>query len=234
LASILNCTFAVCDRAKLIITWPVEVSAGVVKLWFAPLFGHSIALPPEAAESLTTTKGENRLWPERFSSSTTNEAPPLVLLLEDELELLEDDELLLEEELLEELELDELLLEDDDELLELDEDDELLLEPPLPTHAGAIKLPSWLPCTPKAFAAVWPGAGNCQLQQLVNWKLVPGLVPVRVAFHWVEIVTCSGKFRLTVQLLRAVVPLLVTLTSTWKKVPPVFEGVAVQVYAANP
>jgi hypothetical protein len=42
-------------------------------------------------------------------------------------------------------------------------------------------------------------------------------------------VTCSGKFSVTVQPLRAVVPLLVTLTSTWKKVPPVFEGVAVQV-----
>jgi hypothetical protein len=151
------------------------VSDGVVKLWFAPLFGHSIARPPEAAESFTTTKGENRLWPERFSSSTTRLLPPpLVLLLEEELELLlELDELLLDEELLDELEL----------LLELDEDDEPLLEPPLPTHAGAIKLPSWLPCTPKALAAVWPGAGNCQLQQLVNWKLVPGLVPVRVAFH---------------------------------------------------
>jgi hypothetical protein len=172
LASILNCTFAVCDSVKLICTWPVEVSDGVAKLWFAPLFGHSIALPPEAAESLTTTKGENRLWPERFSSSTASEVPPLVLL-EDELELLEDEELLLDEELLDELEL----------LLELDEEDELPLELPLPTQAGAIKLPSWLPCTPKAFAAVWPGAGNCQLQQLVNWKLVPGLVPVRVAFH---------------------------------------------------
>jgi hypothetical protein len=43
------------------------------------------------------------------------------------------------------------------------------------------------------------------------------------------IVTCSGKFRVTVQPLNAVVPLFVTLTSTWKKVPPVFEGVAVHV-----
>jgi hypothetical protein len=68
---------------------------------------------------------------------------------------------------------------------------------------------------------------------LVNWKLVPGLVPLRVAFHCVVIVTCSGKFRVTVQLLRAVVPLLVTETSSWKKVPPVLDGVAVQVYAAN-
>jgi hypothetical protein len=108
-----------------------------------------------------------------------------VLLLEEE--LLEDEELLLELDEDDELELlleldedDELLLEDE---LELEELEELLLVLPLPTQAGAIKLPSWLPCTPKALAAVWPGAGNCQLQQLVNWKLVPGLVPVRVAFH---------------------------------------------------
>jgi hypothetical protein len=133
------------------------------------------------------------------------------LLLEDELEELLDEEL-------------ELLFEDEFEELE-----ELLLELALPTQAGAIKLPSWLPCTPKALAAVWPGAGNCQLQQFVNWKLVPGLVPARVAFHSAVMVTCSGKFRVTVQLPSAVVPLLVTETSTWKKVPPVFEGVAVQV-----
>ena len=130
-ASIWKLTFAVCDSVKLIWTWPIEVSAGEPKFWFAPLFGHSIAAPPEAAESLTTTKGENRLWPERLSSSTVSEAPPpeeeLELLLDEELleELeLEDDELLLDEdELLEELELEEeLLLEDeleDDELLEL-------------------------------------------------------------------------------------------------------------------
>jgi len=174
------------------------------------------------------------------SKSSLKKLPPVVdvellleelELLEDELELEELEELLDEEELVvlpldEELLDEELLLEDE---LELEELDELLLEEPLPTQAGAIKLPSWLPCTPKALAAVWPGAGNCQLQQFVNWKLVPGLVPVRVAFHWVVMVTCSGKFRVTVQLLRAVVPLLVTETSTWKKVPPVFEGVAVQV-----
>jgi hypothetical protein len=46
------------------------------------------------------------------------------------------------------------------------------------------------------------------------------------------IVTCSGKFSVTVQPLNAVVPLLVTLTSTWKNVPPVLDGVAVQVWAA--
>jgi hypothetical protein len=46
------------------------------------------------------------------------------------------------------------------------------------------------------------------------------------------IVTCSGKFSVTVQLLSAVVPVLVILTSTWKKLPPVFEGVTAQVCAA--
>ena len=123
-ANIWNVTFAVCDSVKLIWTWPVEVSAGVAKFWFAPLFGHSIAAPPEAAESFTTTKGENRLWPERLSSSTTSEVPPLVLL-DEELELLEDEELLLEDELLDED--DELLLELEEELLL--EDEELPLEP---------------------------------------------------------------------------------------------------------
>jgi hypothetical protein len=106
--------------------------------------------------------------------------PPLD---EDELELLLEDELELEL-----LELEELLLDDELELelLELLELEELLLdedEPLEPTQLGAIKLPSWLPCTPNTLLAVWPGAGNCQLQQFVNWKLVPGLVPVRVAFH---------------------------------------------------
>jgi hypothetical protein len=56
---------------------------------------------------------------------------------------------------------------------------------------------------------------------------------VRVAFHWVVTVTDSGKFRVTVQPLKALVPLLVIPTSTWKNVPPVLDGVAVQVYAAN-
>ena len=117
------------------------------------------------------------------------------LLLDEE--LLDEDELLEEEELellLEapdddefELELEEELLEAEvEELLELEElelDELLEPVPPLPTQLGAVKLPSWLPCTPNTFAAVAPGAGNCQLQQFVNWKLVPGLVPVRVAFH---------------------------------------------------
>ena len=98
--------------------WPVEVSAGVLKIWFAPLFGHSMARPPDAAESFTTAKGENRLWLERLSSSTIRLLPPPELLLEEldeELELLDEELLELEDELeLEELE--ELLLED--ELLE--------------------------------------------------------------------------------------------------------------------
>jgi hypothetical protein len=100
------------------------VSDAVPRLWLLPLFGHSMAWPPEAAASFTTTKGENVLWPERLSSSTTRLVPPLVLLedelLDDELELLEElEELLLDEEL--ELEDEELLL--DEEL-----DEELLLE----------------------------------------------------------------------------------------------------------
>jgi hypothetical protein len=100
----------------------VDVSEGVLKFWLLPLFGHSMAWPPEAAASFTTTKGENRLWPDRLSSSTTSEAPPEPELLLDE-ELLDEEELLLEEELeLEEL----LLLEEELELEELDE--ELLLE----------------------------------------------------------------------------------------------------------
>jgi hypothetical protein len=150
------------------------------------------------------------LWPERLSSCTTSDVPPLVL--DEELELLLE---LLEDELDELLELDELeelLL--DEELLE----DELLevVEVELPVQVGAIKLPSCVPWKPNTLFAVAPGAGNCQLQQLVNWKLVPGLVPVRVpTFHWLVIVTCSGKLNVTVQPVSAVVPVLVTLTSNW-------------------
>jgi hypothetical protein len=47
------------------------------------------------------------------------------------------------------------------------------------------------------------------------------------------IVTCSGKANVSAQLLRAVLPVLVTDTSNWNEVPPVLDGVAVQVYAAN-
>jgi hypothetical protein len=76
---------------NVICTWPVEVSEGVAKFW-VPLFGHSIAIPPEAAASFTTTKGANVLWPDRLSSSTVITLLP-ELLLEEELEL---DEVLLE------------------------------------------------------------------------------------------------------------------------------------------
>jgi hypothetical protein len=144
-------------------------------------------------------------------------APPLVVEVLEELDELVEPvvelELLLDE--LEEAPLvDELLLEDELEELELLLDAEELPEaPPSPTHAGAIKLPSWLPCTPTTLLAVAPGAGNCQLQQLVNRKLVPvpGVQPV---FQALVTVTCSGKFKVTVHPLRAVVPVLVTLKSS--------------------
>ena len=109
------------------------MSEAVARLWLLPLFGHSMACPPEAAASFTTTKGENRLCPERLSICTINTLLPTPELeLEDEeLELLDDelelvDELLLDEEL-ELLELEELPLEEDelDELLELEELEEL-------------------------------------------------------------------------------------------------------------
>jgi hypothetical protein len=156
-------------------------------------------------------------------------------VLDEELELLELDddeleleELLLDEELEELEELDELLL--DEELEEL----EVVVELPLPVQVGAIKLPSCVPWKPNTPLAVAPGAGNCQPQQLVNWKLVPGLVPVRVpTFHWLVIVTCSGNAKVTVQLLSAVVPVLVMLTSNWKPVPAVLEATAEQLCAAN-
>jgi hypothetical protein len=144
-------------------------------------------------------------------------------LLLDELLELEDEELelLLELEELDELELDDELLELDELLLEeelelLEELLEVVVELPLPVQVGAIKLPSCVPWKPNTPLAVAPGAGNCQPQQLVNWKLVPGLVPVRVpTFHWLVIVTCSGKVKVTVQLVSAVVPVLVILTSSW-------------------
>jgi hypothetical protein len=150
------------------------VSDAVPRLWLLPLFGHSMAWPPEAAASFTTTRGENVLWPERLSSSTTRLVPPLVLL-EDELleeleELLLDEELLELEELLDEDELDE-LLELDEELLlddELELDDEELEVVPEPVQVGPVKLPSCVPWKPKTLEAVAPGAGSCQLQQLVN------------------------------------------------------------------
>jgi hypothetical protein len=85
-------------------------------------------------------------------------APPPVELVEVDVLELELEELLLDE-LLEELLEDELLLDEELELL-LDEELEELLEldelpaPPSPVQVGAAKLPSWLPCTPKALATV--------------------------------------------------------------------------------
>jgi hypothetical protein len=144
---------------KLIATWPVAVSEAVARLWLLPLFGHSIAAPPEAAASLTTANGENVLWPDRLSSSTTRLALDIPLLELDEDELLEELELeeLLDEELEEllleedELELEELLL-DEEELLEdeleellLDEEEEELLEevPPVGSLPHTRVLPSY-------------------------------------------------------------------------------------------
>ncbi len=168
------------------------------------------------------------LWPERLSSCTTSEVllpdeELEELLLEDELEELEELlpeedelELLLDDDEFEPLELEELLLDEDE--LELEELLlEVVVELPLPVQVGGTKLPSWLPWTPKAAVTVPPGGGNCQLQpaQLVNWKLVPGLVPVRVpTFHWLVMVTVSGKFSVTVQPVSAVVPVLVIDIST--------------------
>jgi hypothetical protein len=81
-------------------------------------------------------------WPLMPRARTAIVCAPLLLLDEEELELLLELELELE------LLLDELL--DDDELeLLLDEE----LEPPpagtSTVQAGSLKLPSWLPCTPK-------------------------------------------------------------------------------------
>jgi hypothetical protein len=113
-----NCTFADCDRVNGIWTWPVALSEAELSTWLAPLFGHTMNCPPEAAASLCTANGENVLWPARLSSSTVNALAPL-----EELELLVDDEL----ELLEvEEELEELVLE--------------LLEEEVPPSAGGVPL----------------------------------------------------------------------------------------------
>jgi hypothetical protein len=67
----------------------------------------------------------------------------------------------------------------------------------------------------------------------VNWKTMPGLVPDAVTFQLLVTLTFSGNVSVTVQPFTCVVPLFVTVTSNWKKVPPVLDGVPVQVYAAN-
>jgi hypothetical protein len=143
----------------------------------------------------------------------------LLLVLVDELELLLD-------EVLEELLLDEVL-----EELELDE--ELLPVPPGPVHEGPVKLPSCVPWKPKAAAAVWPGAGTCQLQQLVAVKVVPEVGDI-VTFQLPVIVVVSGKFRVSVQLLGVVVPLLVTETSIWYELACRLVTAAVQVMPVPP
>lgn len=163
--------------------------------------------------------------------------PPLLLeleLLDEELELLEDeleDELLELDELEDELELDELeLLEEELELDELllelellDEELELLElleeeledeepEPPEPVQVGGVKLPSCDPCMPKP--VLWPGCSACQVQQLLAVKAdaaTPGPGD-RTTFQLPAMVVCSAKFRVTVQPLIAVVPVLVTVT----------------------
>ncbi len=158
---------------------------------------------------------------------------------------LEDDELLLELEL-EELLLDEELVEpvveleelvDELELLEdelLDEELELLLDvPPSPVQVGTTKLPSCVPRKPKTLVKVWPGWGNCQPNSLVNCSEVPQVGLFKMAFQSLVQQTDSGQFNVTVQLFKAVVPVLVTLTSTWKPVPPLLGAEAVQLYAAN-
>jgi hypothetical protein len=152
---------------------------------------------------------------------------------EDELELLLED--VIPEEL--ELELEELLLEDViPEELELELEELLLEVPPSPVQVGATKLPSCVPRKPKTFTAVWPGWGNCQLNSLLNVRLVPqnGLAAglLRIAFQSLVQQTDSGQVKVTVQLLNAVVPVLVTLTSTWKEVP-FGDDVTVQLCAAN-
>jgi hypothetical protein len=146
--------------------------------------------------------------------------PELLLELDDELELVELVVEELEKPPVPEVELLEDELELELELLLLDEELELLLELVVvleePTQAGAIKLPSWLPCTPMMLPVEVPGFGNCQVQpaQLLNWKLVPvpGVQPAELKA--LVTVTDSGKFSVTVQPVSAVVPVLVILTST--------------------
>jgi hypothetical protein len=164
----------------------------------------------------------------------------LLEVLEELVEVEELEELVLDEELLEEVDEDELellLLEDViPEELELELEELLLEVPPSPVQVGATKLPSCVPRKPKTFTAVWPGWGNCQLNSLLNVRLVPqnGLAAglLRIAFQSLVQQTDSGQVKVTVQLLNAVVPVLVTLTSTWKEVP-FGDDVTVQLCAAN-
>jgi hypothetical protein len=92
-----------------------------------------MAWPPEAAASFITTKGANRLWPERLSSSTFSTLP-----LEPLLEELEDEEL-------DELEL---LLDGQMEPPPLEEEEEL--GPPLPGIVTVVELARLKPISLKA------------------------------------------------------------------------------------
>jgi hypothetical protein len=164
---------------------PFEKKAGAVML--------QLPLPSKPVQAARRTSREpvklqnSFRFAQRLPPGGVNGVP-----LEDELELLELEELLLDEELeLLELDEDDEELELDDELdellLEEDEllDEELLLVPPSPVHVGvAGEVPSTArPWKPHAARTVWPGAGCWKLQQLVNWKVVPGLAPVRVEFQ---------------------------------------------------
>ena len=75
-----------------------------------------------------------------------------------------------------------------------------------------------------------PGAGSCQVQpaQLLNWKLVPVPAVQPAELKALVTVTVSGKFSVIVQPVIAVVPVLVILMSTWKKVPCELDVVGVQ------
>jgi hypothetical protein len=59
------------------------------------------------------------------------------------------------------------------------------------------------------------------------------LAPVRVTFQLLVTFVGSAKFSVTVQLLSAVVPLLVTDTSTWYDDDWLLLTTAVHVWAAN-
>jgi hypothetical protein len=119
----------------------------------------------------------------------------LLLELDDEVELLLDDE-----------ELDVLLVVD---VLELD-DDELDDVVPLPTQAGATKLPSWLPWKPND---VLPP--DCRLPfqlMLLAFTVLP--LVLRLTFQLPVVCGASLKFSAICQLLTALLPLLVTVTSS--------------------
>jgi hypothetical protein len=119
----------------------------------------------------------------------------LLLELDDEVELLLDDE-----------ELDVLLVVD---VLELD-DDELDDVVPLPTQAGATKLPSWLPWKPNDVLP--PGCRLPFQLMLLAFTVLP--LVLRLTFQLPVVCGASLKFSAICQLLTALLPLLVTVTSS--------------------